>query len=140
VSYYQSRRRGNFIIDERFVGRSIEVYTIDGDKLMGLVDEVSSYEIGMLVENAATIIPRSSIVYVVTGQSDVHGYGECCEKDFVLDEEFIGSDVEVKLINNYSVSGRLVKAVRNEIAVLHQNRAYVIPRNGVVYIKILKRL
>jgi hypothetical protein len=107
---------------------------------MGLVDEVSNYEIGMLVENTAIIIPRSSIVYMVTGQSDVHGYGECCEKDFVLDEEFIGSDIEVKLINNNNISGRLVKALRNEIAILHQNRAYVIPRSGVVYIKILKRL
>jgi RNase P/RNase MRP subunit p29 len=140
VSYHQFKRRGNFIIDERFVGRSIEVYTIDGNKHMGLVDEVSNYEIGMLVENTAIIIPRSSIVYMVTGQSDVHGYGECCEKDFVLDEEFIGSDIEVKLINNNNISGRLVKALRNEIAILHQNRAYVIPRSGVVYVKILKRL
>jgi len=140
VSYYQPRRRGNFIIDERFVGRSIEVYTIDGDKLMGLIDEVSNYEIGMLVENTAVIVPRSSIAYAITGQSDVHGYGECCEKDFVLDEEFIGSDVEVKLINNINISGRLVKALRNEIAVAFQNRAYVIPRDGVLYIKILRRL
>ena len=74
MTYFQSnKRRGYYVIDERFIGRSIEVLTVDGEKFMGLVDEVSSYEIGMLIENAAVIIPRTSIAYVITGQSDVHG-------------------------------------------------------------------
>ncbi|MEM0026596.1 MAG: hypothetical protein QXT53_01495 [Ignisphaera sp.] len=140
MSYYQGRRRGLYIIDERFVGRSIEVYTIDGSKLMGLVDEVTNHEIGMLVENVAVIVSRQAIVYVVTGQSDVHGYGECCDKEYVLDEDLIGSDADIKLVNGQDLNGRIVKISRNEVALLHQNRAYVIPRGVISYIKILKRL
>jgi len=140
VSYYQPRRRGTYIIDERFVGRSMEAYTVDGTKLLGLVDEVSVNEIGMLVENSAVIVPRTAIAYIITGQSDVHGYGECCEKEFVLDEDFVGSDVEVKIINGAEVAGRLVKVSKHEIVIAHENRAYVIPRNSIIYVKILKRL
>lgn len=140
MSYYQGKRRGLYIIDERFVGRSIEVYTIDGSKLMGLVDEVTNHEIGMLVENAAVIVSRQAILYVVTGQSDVHGYGECCDKEYVLDEDLIGSDADIKLVNGQDLNGRIVKISRNEVALLQQNRAYVIPRGVISYIKILKRL
>lgn len=140
MAYYQGKRRGLYIIDERFVGRSIEVYTIDGGKLMGLVDEVTNHEIGMLVENAAVIVSRQAIVYVVAGQSDVHGYGECCDKEYVLDEDLIGSDVDIKLVNGQNLNGRIVKVSRNEIALQYQNRAYVIPREAISYVRILKRL
>jgi len=140
VAYYQAKRRGLYVIDERFVGRSIEVYMLDGSKLMGLVDEVANYEIGMMVGNEAVIVSRQAIAYVVTGQSDIHGYGECCDKEYVLDEDLIGSDAMVKLLNGQDISGRIVKITKNEIALLYQNKAYVVPREVVSYIKILRKI
>lgn len=133
------RRRFNTLLDTRFEGRSIELYTLDGEKLMGLVDEVSHNEIGLLVEGVPIIVPRSAILYAVTGLSDIHGFGECCESEFVLDDDFIGSDIIVKLINGDEMSGRLVKLTRNEIGVVQGNKALVIPRNSVVYVKIIRR-
>ncbi len=139
LSYSYGRRRGTHIIDERFEGRSLEVYTIDGEKLMGLVDEVSLCEIGMYVENTPVIVSRSAIVYVVVGLSDIHGVGECCEREYVLDEEFIGSDVSVKLVNGQEFQGRLLKITRNEIGIAQANRALIIPRSMISYVKILRR-
>ncbi|MEM2200438.1 MAG: hypothetical protein QW775_02700 [Ignisphaera sp.] len=133
------RRRFNTLLDTRFEGRSIELYTLDGEKLMGLVDEVSYNEIGLLVEGVPIIVPRGAILYAVTGLSDIHGFGECCESEFVLDEDFIGSDIVVKLINGDEMSGRLVKLTRNEIGVVQGNKALVIPRNSLVYVKIVRR-
>lgn len=139
MSFSQARRRSAFIIDERFTGRSLEVYTLDGSKFHGLVDEVSVNEIGMYVENVAVIIPRRAIAAIITGQSDIHGYGECCEKDFVLDERLIGSDVAIKSLSGQEIEGRLVKVTRNEIALIQGNRAYIFPRDAVLYVKMLRR-
>ncbi len=138
-SEYVGRKRGQLIIDERFCGRSLEVYTVDGEKLLGLVDEVGCSEIGMFVENTPVIVSRNAILYIVTGLSDVHGAGGKCEKEFVLDENFIGSDVVVKLINGHEIEGRLIKVCKNEIAVAQSNRAIVVPRTSISYIKILRR-
>ena len=133
------RRRFNTLLDTRFEGRSIELYTLDGEKFMGLVDEVSYNEIGLLVEGVPIIVPRSAILYAVTGLSDIHGFGECCDSEFVLDDDFIGSDIVVKLINGHEMSGRLVKLTRSEIGLVQGNKALVVPRSSLVYIKIVRR-
>uniref|UniRef100_A0A7C2Z9B9 Uncharacterized protein n=1 Tax=Ignisphaera aggregans TaxID=334771 RepID=A0A7C2Z9B9_9CREN len=134
-----SRRRFTTLVDSRFEGRSIEIYVLSGEKLTGLIDEVAVNEIGLLVEGTPTIVPRTSILYMITGLSDIHGFGECCESDFVLDDDFIGSDISVKLVNGEEVSGRLVKITRNEIGVIQGNRALIIPKSSMVYVKILRR-
>ncbi len=136
---YQSRRRGYTIIDHRFEGRSLEVYTIDGEKLMGLIDEVAVYEIGMYVENSPIIIERTSILYMVSGLSDLHGSSECCEKEYILDEDFIGVDVELRLINGQEISGRIVKITKNEIGIAQGNRALIIPRSKISFMKVIGR-
>ncbi len=133
------KRRGHYVIDERFEGRSLELYTVDGEKLMGLVDEVAVNEIGMLVENTPVIVNRSAILYAVTGLTDIHGYGECCEKEYVLDEDFIGCDVIVRLINGQEISGRLMKVSKNEIGISQENRAIIIPRSSISFVKIVHR-
>jgi sRNA-binding regulator protein Hfq len=97
VSTY--RRRYSTLLDNRFEGRSIELYVLNGERIMGLVDEVSANEIGILAEGIATIVPRNAVLYIITGLSDIHGFGECCESEYVLDEDFIGSDITVKLMN-----------------------------------------
>jgi len=133
---YQSRRKGYNIIDHRFEGRSLEVYTVDGERLIGLVDEVAVYEIGMYVENVPIIVERSSILYMVSGLSDLHGSSECCEKEYVLDEDFIGVDVELRLINGQEIGGRIVKITKNEIGIAQGNRALIIPRSKISFIKV----
>lgn len=133
------KRRFNTLLDTRFEGRSIELYMLNGERVMGLVDEVSVNEIGLLVEGVATIIPRNAILYMVTGLSDIHGFGECCESEFVLDDDFVGLDITVKLMNGDELNGRLMKITRNEIGVVQGNRALVIPRNSILYIKIVRR-
>lgn len=127
------------MIDERFEGRSLEVHTINGEKFMGVVDEVTLHELGMSVENTPTIIPRKSILYIITGLSDIHGLSECCEKEYVLDEEFIGSDVFTKLINGNEIEGRLIKITRDEVGLAQSNKAIIIPRGSILYLKILRR-
>ena len=135
------RREPQHLIDERYEGRGLEVYTVDGEKLTGLVDEVATFEIGMVVEGKPVVVNRKSIAYVVTGLSDIHGWSqeECCEKDFVLDEDFIGADVVVKLVNGGELSGRLMKISRYEIGVVQGNRAYIIPRRSISFIRIVSR-
>jgi sRNA-binding regulator protein Hfq len=137
VSTY--RRRYSTLLDNRFEGRSIELYVLNGERIMGLVDEVSANEIGILAEGIATIVPRNAVLYIITGLSDIHGFGECCESEYVLDEDFIGSDITVKLMNGEELSGRLIKITKNEIGVAQGNRALVIPRNSILYIKIVRR-
>jgi sRNA-binding regulator protein Hfq len=137
VSTY--RRRYSTLLDNRFEGRSIELYVLNGERIMGLVDEVSANEIGILAEGIATIVPRNAVLYIITGLSDIHGFGECCESEYVLDEDFIGSDITVKLMNGEELSGRLIKVTKNEIGVAQGNRALVIPRNSILYIKIVRR-
>ena len=124
------------VVDKRFEGRGLEVYTVDGEKLVGLVDEVSANEIGMLVEGTPIIVERSAILYMVTGLTDIHGIAEGCEKDFVLDEEFIGRDVIVRLVNGTELKGRLLKVSRYEIGLAQENRALIIPRHSISFIKI----
>ncbi|MEM1683655.1 MAG: hypothetical protein QXG46_05255 [Ignisphaera sp.] len=138
MSYHQ-RRRPITVLDSRFEGRSLELYTLDGEKLLGLVDEVSQNEIGMVVEGSPVIIPRSSILYIATGLSDIHGHGECCESEYVLDEDFIGSEVAIKLVNGGEVSGRVMKLTRSEIGIVQGNRAVIVPRTSIIYVKILRR-
>lgn len=133
------RRRYSTLLDNRFEGRSIELYVLNGERIMGLVDEVSANEIGILAEGIATIVPRNAVLYIITGLSDIHGFGECCESEYVLDEDFIGSDITVKLMNGEELSGRLIKVTKNEIGVAQGNRALVIPRNSILYIKIVRR-
>lgn len=133
------RRRYSTLLDNRFEGRSIELYVLNGERIMGLVDEVSANEIGILAEGIATIVPRNAVLYIITGLSDIHGFGECCESEYVLDEDFIGSDITVKLMNSEELSGRLIKITKNEIGVAQGNRALVIPRNSILYIKIVRR-
>lgn len=135
---YQQRRKPNTLIDNRFEGRSVEIYMLNGEKLLGLIDEISINEIGLVVEGTPVIVPRSAILYIVTGLSDIHGYGECCDSEYVLDENFIGSDVSIKMINTHEINGRILKLTRNEIGVVQGNKAIVIPRTSVLYIKILR--
>lgn len=138
MSYHQ-RKRPSMLLDNRFEGRSIELYTINGEKLLGLIDEVALNEIGLIVEGTPIVIPRSSILYITTGLSDIHGFGECCEAEYVLDEDFIGSDASIKLVNGGEVAGRIVKLTKNEIGIAQGNRALIIPRSSIVYVKILRR-
>jgi len=136
------RRRGQqYLIDDRYEGRSLEVYTIDGEKLLGLVDEVATFELGMVVEGEPVVVNRKAILYVVTGLSDIHGWSqaECCENDYVLDEDFIGSDVVVKLVNGDEINGRLMKVSRYELGVVQGNRAFIIPRRSVSFVRITSR-
>jgi len=136
LSYSSQRKRSGMVVDKRFEGRGLEVYTVDGEKLVGLVDEVSANEIGMLVEGTPIIVERSAILYMVTGLTDIHGIAEGCEKDFVLDEEFIGRDVIVRLVNGTELKGRLLKVSRYEIGLAQENRALIIPRHSISFIKI----
>ncbi|MCS7111349.1 MAG: hypothetical protein N3D82_03820 [Ignisphaera sp.] len=137
--YYSAKRRGVAIVNEKFEGRSLEIHTINGERLVGIVDEVALYELGMSIENTPTIIPRKSILYIITGLSDIHGLGECCEKEHVLDEEFIGSDVYTKLINGNEIEGRLTKVTRDEVGLAQSNKAIIIPRKSILYLKIVRR-
>ncbi|RLG85391.1 MAG: hypothetical protein DRO39_05720 [Thermoprotei archaeon] len=135
------RREQQHLIDTRYEGRGLEVYTVDGEKLTGLVDEVATFEIGMVVEGRPVVVNRKAILYAVTGLSDIHGWHpeECCESDYVLDEDFIGADVVVKLVNGSEISGRLMKLSRYEIGVVQGNRAYIIPRRSISFVKIMSR-
>jgi len=136
VSYSAQRRRPGIIVDERFEGRSLEVHTVDGEKLVGLVDEVASLELGMLVEGDAVVVERGAILYMVTGLTDIHGVAEGCEKELVLDEEFVGRDLVIRLINGAEIRGRLIKVARHEIGVAQENRAVIIPRSAISFVRI----
>ncbi len=136
MAFHGQRKRGGMIVDERFEGRGLEVHTVDGEKLVGLVDEVAVNEIGMLVEGTPVIVERNAILYMVTGLTDIHGVVEGCEKEFVLDEEFVGRDVVVKLVNGLEIKGRLLKVTRLEIGLAQENRAVIIPRHAISFVRI----
>ena len=136
---YHGRKAAQQIIDERFEGRSLEVYTVDGDKLVGLVDEIGRHEIGMIVEGKPVVVERRAILYIVTGLSDIHGAGSGCERDYVLDESFVGYDVTVRLVNGNEISGRLLKVSREEIGIAQENRAIIVPRRSIVFIRIERK-
>ena len=100
---------------------------------------MSVHEIGMYVEDTPIIVSRNAVSYIIVGLSDIHGTGECCEREYVLDEEFIGSDVSVRLINGQEFQGRLLKITKNEIGIAQGNRALIFPRNAISFIKILRK-
>jgi len=140
MGYSQRGRRDVFIIDERIAGRAVEVYTLGGERIQGIIEEVATFELGISSEGYAYIVPRQSIAYISAGPSDIYGAHECCKSDFVLDEDFVGCDLEAMLINGQKIEGRLMKVSRGEIAVMAtNNRLYVIPRSSIQYIKVQRR-
>ncbi len=135
------RRESQSILDPRFEGRNIEVHTVDGSKLSGVVDEVSVYEIGMLVEGTPTIVFKHAILYVVVQAMDLHGASVSDREisEHILDEDFIGSDVEVVLVNGSKLKGRLVKVSRYEVGLHIDDRGYVVPKGSISYVKIMSK-
>jgi len=140
MGYSQRARRNVFIIDERVSGRTVEVYTLGGERIQGIIEEVSTFELGISSEGYAYIVPRQSIAYISIGPSDIYGTHECCKNEFVLDEDFVGYDLEAMLINGQKIEGRLMKVSREEIAIMTaNNKLHVIPRSSIQYIKVQRR-
>ncbi|RLG88600.1 MAG: hypothetical protein DRO15_02445 [Thermoprotei archaeon] len=134
------RREISSILDQRFEGRNVEIHTIDGSKLSGVIDEISTYEIGMLVEDIPTIVFKHAILYVIVQAMDLHGMSisEREISNHILNEDFIGVNVELTLINGSRINGRLMKISRYELGIQISDKGYIVPKASISYIKILK--
>jgi len=134
------RREVSSILDQRFEGRNVEIHTIDGSKLSGVIDEISTYEIGMLVEDIPTIVFKHAILYVIVQAMDLHGMSisEREISNHILNEDFIGVNVELTLINGSRINGRLMKISRYELGIQISDKGYIVPKASISYIKILK--
>mgnify|MGYP000008671225 CR=1 FL=1 len=134
------RKEVSSILDHRFEGRNVEIHTVDGSKLSGVIDEISTYEVGMLVENIPTIVFKHAILYVIVQAMDLHGMGvsEREVSDHILDEDFIGTNIELVLINGTKINGRLMKISRYELGIQISNKGYIVPKASISYVRILK--
>jgi len=135
------RRELTSILDQRFEGRNVEIYTIDTSRLSGVVDEVSTYEIGMLVEGKPVIVFKHAILYIVVQPMDLHGVSVSEREiaDHILDEDFIGSDLELTLLNGSKISGRLVKVSKYEIGLQVGDKGFIIPKASISYVRIISK-
>jgi len=123
------------ILDTRFEGKSIKVY-IQGarEPLEGVVDEVAKYEVGLRVEGKAVILFRHAILYIVTEPMEFHGYSIEELGETILTADFIGSELEVHLVNGDVVKGKLTKLSRYEVGIVSNEGGLVIPKVSISYV------
>ncbi|HDD26500.1 MAG TPA: hypothetical protein ENF75_05385 [Acidilobales archaeon] len=55
------------VLDRNFIGYDIVAHLVNGEKIEGRLIKVSRYELGVLSQERAYIIPKSSIIYVEVG-------------------------------------------------------------------------
>ena len=97
---------------------------------------MSKYEIGLRVREKPLVIFRHAIAAITTGISDIHGESYEEIEENIVDKDFIGYDMTVHLINGRVIEGRLIKVSKYEIGLLSQGKAYIIPKNNIMYIEV----
>ncbi len=127
------------IIDSRFSGREVEFKVMGSNEpIRGLIDEVSRYEIGLRVKEKAYVIYRHAILTAKVEPTELHGFSTEQLSDTVIDSEFIGSEVEVHLIDGSVISGTLVKISKYEIGIKSGDEGFIIPKSSISYVVIVK--
>lgn len=126
------------MITEKLVGRSIYVELVDGEIIEGILDQVSSYELGVRGAREALVVFRHAIRSVRVRENEVAGIvRECCEEQHILDTSYAGYDVTVKFIGGGELSGKLLSVSRYEVAVASGGYAYIINKGSISYIKLV---
>ncbi|PUA32837.1 MAG: hypothetical protein B7O98_05215 [Zestosphaera tikiterensis] len=127
------------IIDARFSGREVEFKVMGvNEPIRGLIDEVSRYEIGLRVKDKAYVIYRHAILTAKVEPTELHGFSAEQLNDTVINSEFIGSEIEIHLIDGSVVSGTLIKISKYEIGVKSGDEGLVIPKSSISYVVIVK--
>ncbi|MEL9998157.1 MAG: hypothetical protein QXH99_06670 [Sulfolobales archaeon] len=126
------------IVDSRFRGMAVKISLVNGDELEGVIDDVSRYELGLLVREDLYIVFRHGINYVEVGAVDLHGERSDELEDSLIGSDFIGFDVEVLLINNRRLVGRLMKISRYELGIRVEDKGFIIPKSSILYIRLRK--
>ncbi len=126
------------ILDSRFTGKSIKMKVLGySDYIEGVVDEVSKYEVGIRAREGAIVVFRHAILLIEVQAPDLHGYRQEELEDTVLTTDFIGSDVEINLINGEKISGKLMKITKYEIGlVTSEGKAFIIPKSSISIVRI----
>ncbi|MEM0014734.1 MAG: hypothetical protein QXS42_01940 [Zestosphaera sp.] len=122
------------IIDARFNGREVEFRVLGAqDSIRGVIDEVSRYEIGLRVGDAAYVLFRHAILNATVEASDLHGFSSEQLDDTVLGIDLIGVELELHLIDGSAISGTLAKISKYELGVKSGDKGVIIPKSSIAY-------
>lgn len=130
-------RMTSTLVTEKLAGRSIYLELVDGREVEGILDHVSSYELGIRAGEEALVVFRHAIRSVKVRENEVMGIvRDCCEEQHILDNSYAGYSVVVSLIGGKEISGRLLRVSRYELAVASEGYAHIINKGAVAYIKL----
>ncbi len=62
---YSSEELEDTIITSDFIGEDVEVHLINGEVIKGKLMKISRYELGLVGQDTAYVIPKSSISFIV---------------------------------------------------------------------------
>ncbi|MEM2020769.1 MAG: hypothetical protein QXP80_00885 [Zestosphaera sp.] len=128
------------IIDARFNGREVEFRVLGmPEPIKGVVDEVSRYEIGVLSGDNAYVLFRHAILTATVESSDLHGFSAEPLNDTVLDTDLIGVELELHLVDGFTVTGVLAKISKYELGIKSGDKGFIIPKSSITYATIKGR-
>ncbi|MDT7889824.1 MAG: hypothetical protein RQ885_12745 [Desulfurococcales archaeon] len=126
------------MVTEKFEGRSINIELANGESIEGVLEQVTSYELGVRAPSGALIVFRHAVKSVRVRENEVMGIvKECCEERYILGNDYIGYDVVVKFIDGKELSGKLISVSRYEIAVASDGYAYILNKGLISYVRLL---
>jgi sRNA-binding regulator protein Hfq len=126
------------MITEKLEGRNIYLELISGESLEGVLDQVTSYELGLRTVSDAIVVFRHAIKSVRVRENEVMGIvRDCCEEHHILGSDYIGYEVIVKFIDGSEVSGRLISISRSEIAIVSEGYAYILNKGSISYVRLI---
>lgn len=125
-------------MDSKFRGMAVKISLVNGEDFEGVVDDIAKYELGLTIRDSFYIVFRHSIASIEVNAVDLHGERWEELDDSLITADFIGVDVDILLVNNRKLSGRLVKISRYELGIRSNDKGLIVPKSSIIYIKISK--
>jgi len=131
-------RMPSTMITEKLEGRNVQLELVGGETVEGILDQVTSYELGIRTSEGALIVFRHAVKSLRVRENEVMGIvRDCCEEQYILGGDYIGYDVAVKFVDGREVAGKLISVSKYEIAVASEGYAYILNKGLISYVKLI---
>jgi len=126
------------MITEKLEGRNIQVELVGGETIEGILDQVTSYELGLRTPGGALIVFRHAVKSLRVRENEAMGIvKDCCEEQHILGADYVGYDVAVKFVDGKEIVGKLISVARYEIAVALEGYAYILNKGLISYVRLI---
>lgn len=132
-------RMPSTLITEKLAGRNIQLEMMNGDVIEGILEHVTSYELGLRSREGILVVFRHAIKSARVRENEVMGIvKDCCEEQQILDSGYVGYDVVVRFISGGELSGKLLSVSKYEIAISSGGYAYILNKGSISYVKLIQ--